>query len=147
MRVLIQRVGSASVAIGGEVTAKIAGGMLILLGVKRGDTVAAADYLADKCAGLRIFEDAQGKMNLSPPQVGAQMLVVSQFTLYGDASHGRRPSYIDAAPPEEARPLYEHFVERLRQAGFTVETGTFGADMKVSLMNDGPVTILIDSQP
>ena len=146
MRVLIQRVSEASVSIDGSVVGRIGKGMLILLGVKVGDTRAEADFLAEKCLGLRIFSDAEGKMNLSLGEVGGEMLVVSQFTLYGDARKGRRPSYIEAAQPPVSGPLYDYFVEKLRQSGTKVETGRFGADMAVSLVNDGPVTLIVEKE-
>ena len=146
MRSLIQRVSRASVTIEGEQVASIGKGILILLGVKNGDTTDEADFLAEKCAGLRIFEDADEKMNLSLEDVSGEILVVSQFTLYGDARKGRRPSYIDAAPQPISEPLYEYFVQQLREKGFHVETGRFGADMKVELVNDGPVTILAEKE-
>jgi len=146
MRALVQRVKEASVAIDGEIVGSIGVGMLILLGVKNGDTQAEADFLADKCLGLRIFADAEGKMNLSAEEIGGEFLVVSQFTLYGNAMKGKRPSYIDAARPEVSEPLYEYFVARLRAAGKKVETGQFGADMQVSLINDGPVTLMIEKE-
>ena len=146
MRALIQRVLKASVTIDGVQTAAIGKGMLILIGVKNGDTTQEADFLAEKCAGLRIFEDAEGKMNLDLNDVGGEILVVSQFTLYGDARKGRRPSYIDAAQQPVSEPLYEYFVKQLRDKGFHVETGCFGADMKVELINDGPVTILAEKE-
>ncbi len=146
MRVLIQRVTEAAVHVDGVCVGRIGKGMLILVGVRQGDTPAQADFLADKCLGLRIFDDAEGKMNLSLTEVGGQILAVSQFTLYGDARKGRRPSYVEAAPPETAEPLYEYFVERLRQGGVHVETGRFGADMAVSLVNDGPVTIWVERE-
>ena len=146
MRALIQRVKEASVKIDGEIVGSIGNGMLILLGVKNGDTQAEADFLADKCLGLRIFSDAEGKMNLSAEDIGGEFLVVSQFTLYGNAMKGKRPSYIDAARPEVSEPLYEYFVARLRAAGRKVETGQFGADMQVSLINDGPVTLMIEKE-
>ena len=130
----------------GVQTAAIGKGMLVLFGVKNGDTTQEADVLAEKCAGLRIFEDAEGKMNLDLNDVGGEILVVSQFTLYGDARKGRRPSYIDAAPPPVSEPLYEYFVKQLRDKGFGVQTGRFGADMKVELINDGPVTILVEKE-
>ena len=145
MRAVIQRVSAASVAIGGEEVSSIAGGLLILLGVTHGDGEEEADYLAAKCAGLRIFRDSEDKMNLSVDQAGGQVLVVSQFTLYGDCRKGKRPAFVAAAPPEVAIPLYERFVDRLRLTGLTVLTGRFGADMQVSLVNDGPVTILLDT--
>ena len=145
MRAVIQRVSTASVAIGGEEVSAISGGLLILLGVTHGDTEAEADYLAAKCAGLRIFRDSEDKMNLSVEQVGGGILVVSQFTLYGDCRKGKRPAFVAAAPPEIAVPLYERFVDRLQKTGLTVKTGRFGADMRISLINDGPVTILLDT--
>lgn len=123
----------------------IGAGLMVLLGVARDDERADADYLADKIINLRIFNDAAGKMNLSLADTGGAMLVVSQFTLYADARKGRRPSYIEAAEPEKANALYEYFVERVRAAGVKVETGIFQAMMKVSLINDGPVTILLES--
>lgn len=146
MRALIQRVLNANVTIDGEITGSIAKGMLILLGVKNGDTTAEADFIADKCLGLRIFDDNDGKMNLSVTDIGGELLVVSQFTLYGDARKGKRPSYIDAAPQPISEPLYDYFTEKLRASGLKVNTGHFGADMKVSLVNDGPVTILIEKE-
>ena len=144
MRALIQRVSSAAVSVNGVQISRIGKGLLILLGVKTGDTTAEADFLADKCVGLRIFEDAEEKMNLSLSDVGGEVLVVSQFTLYGDARRGRRPSFTLAAPPAQSEPLYEYFVERLRAAGLRVATGQFGAMMAVSLVNDGPVTLLLE---
>lgn len=144
MRALIQRVSSAAVSVDGVQISRIGKGLLILLGVKTGDTTAEADFLADKCVGLRIFEDAEEKMNLSLSDVGGEVLVVSQFTLYGDARRGRRPSFTLAAPPAQSEPLYEYFVERLRTAGLRVATGQFGAMMAVSLVNDGPVTLLLE---
>ena len=146
MRALVQRVKEASVTIDGQVVGQIGNGMLILLGVKNGDTQAEADFLADKCLGLRIFSDDDGKMNLSAEDIGGEFLVVSQFTLYGNAMKGKRPSYIDAARPEVSEPLYEYFVARLRAAGKKVETGQFGADMQVALVNDGPVTLMIEKE-
>jgi D-tyrosyl-tRNA(Tyr) deacylase len=145
MRAVIQRVTRAQVTINGEITGKIARGLLVLLGVTQTDTEADADYLAEKISGLRIFEDENGKMNLSVTDVGGAILVVSQFTLYGDVRRGKRPSFDDAAPPNQARGLYEHFVERVRAKGLPCETGRFQQDMQVELANDGPVTILIDS--
>ena len=145
MRVLLQRVKHASVEIDGELVGKIGAGLLLFLGVGNGDTRAEADFLADKCIGLRIFEE-DGKMNVSLADVGGEILLVSQFTLYADARKGRRPSYTDAAPPAVSEPLYEYFAQRLRDAGVHVETGRFGADMKVSLLNDGPVTIMLEKE-
>ena len=125
---------------------EIGPGLLVLLGIAQGDTEAAADYLAEKTAGLRIFEDAEGKMNRSVAEAGGALLVVSQFTLYGDVRRGKRPSFDAAARPEQARPLYERFVERLLAAGLRCETGRFQEMMEVELVNDGPVTILLDSE-
>jgi D-tyrosyl-tRNA(Tyr) deacylase len=146
MRAVVQRVSSASVEVDRRAVGEIGEGVLVLLGVARDDTQVEADYLADKIVNLRIFNDEQGKMNLSLAETGGAMLVVSQFTLYGDARRGRRPSYIEAAEPEKANTLYEYFVGRVRSRGVRVETGVFQAMMKVSLTNDGPVTILLDSQ-
>ena len=130
---------------GNDVAGEIGRGLLVLLGVGREDAEADADYLAEKITGLRVFEDSDGKMNLSLHDADGSMLVVSQFTLYGDVRRGKRPSFDQAAPPEKARQLYEYFVERVRKAGLRCETGTFQAMMKVELVNDGPVTILLDS--
>jgi len=146
MRAVVQRVSSAQVAVQGEVVGRIAGGFLVLLGVARDDDEAAADYVADKIAGLRVFEDDQGKMNRSLIDVGGGVLAVSQFTLYGDTRRGRRPGFDRAGRPEHAEPLYERFVARLRAAGVPVQTGRFQTHMEVSLVNDGPVTILMDSE-
>src|SRR5437763_7816705 len=146
MRAVIQRVSRASVIVDGRVVGKIGRGLLVLLGVSKTDDLAAADYLAEKIAGLRIFEDDAGKMNLSVVDVGGAVLAVSQFTLYGDVRKGKRPSFDDAARPEQARKLYEHFVERVRALGLRCETGVFQAMMQVELVNDGPVTILLDSE-
>ncbi|HUR36434.1 MAG TPA: D-aminoacyl-tRNA deacylase [Terriglobales bacterium] len=146
MRAVIQRVTRASVTVDGEVVGQIGRGLLVLLGVATGDDEAAADYLADKTLGLRIFEDDAGKMNLSLADVGGEALVVSQFTLYGDVRKGKRPSFDRAARPEEANRLYEHFVQRIRAAGIQCATGKFQAMMDVELVNDGPVTILLDSE-
>ena len=145
MRALIQRVSRASVTIEGTVHGAIGRGFLVLLGVTEGDTEADARYLADKCVGLRVFTDENDKMNLSLADVGGGLLIVSQFTLYGDCSHGRRPSFTAAARPDTAIPLYEAFVPRCRESGLPVETGEFGADMKVELLNDGPVTLWMDT--
>lgn len=145
MRAVVQRVSRAKVTVNGETTGEIGLGLLVLLGVGAGDTRAAADYLAEKTIGLRIFEDAGGKMNLSVAEVGGALLVVSQFTLYGDARRGKRPSFDAAAPPDEARELYEYFVEKIRAAGLLCETGRFQETMQVELVNEGPVTILLDS--
>ena len=145
MRAVVQRVSRASVTVGNEIAGEIGLGLLVLLGVGEGDTRAEADYLAEKIIGLRIFEDAGGKMNLPVGEVGGALLVVSQFTLYGDARRGKRPSFDAAAPPEQARELYEYFVERVRAAGVGCETGRFQEAMQVELVNEGPVTILLDS--
>lgn len=146
MRAVVQRVTSSSVAVEGKVVGEIGAGLLVLLGVARDDGKEDADYLAEKITNLRVFTDQQGKMNLSLLDRGGAMLVVSQFTLYGDTRRGRRPSYIDAAEPEKANALYEYFVERIRSQGIPVETGVFQAMMQVNLTNDGPVTILLDSK-
>jgi D-tyrosyl-tRNA(Tyr) deacylase len=145
MRAVVQRVSRAKVTVTGEITGEIGLGLLVLLGVGAGDTRADADYLAEKTIGLRIFEDAGGKMNLSVAEVGGALLVVSQFTLYGDARRGKRPSFDAAAPPQQARDLYEYFVEKVRAAGLRCETGRFQETMQVELVNEGPVTILLDS--
>jgi len=145
MRAVVQRVSRAQVTVDKAVVGAIDRGLLILLGVSRSDTQADADYLADKIAGLRIFEDRDGRMNLSVAETGGGVLVVSQFTLYGDVRRGKRPSFDAAAPPEQARQLYEYFVERIRATGLTCQTGRFQAAMEVELVNDGPVTILLDS--
>jgi D-tyrosyl-tRNA(Tyr) deacylase len=145
MRAVVQRVSRAKVTVGAEVTGEIGIGLLVLLGVGAGDTRAAADYLVEKTTGLRIFEDDGGKMNLSVAEVSGAVLVVSQFTLYGDARKGRRPSFDAAAAPESARALYEYFVEKVRASGLRCETGRFQETMQVELVNEGPVTILLDS--
>jgi D-aminoacyl-tRNA deacylase len=146
MRAVIQRVSRASVSVEGKIVGQIGHGLLVLLGISRTDTEAAADYLAEKIAGLRIFEDAAGKMNLSVAEVKGAVLLVSQFTLYGDVRRGKRPSFDAAAPPEQARKLYEYMIERLRGLGIPCQTGVFQAMMQVELVNDGPVTILLDSE-
>ena len=145
MRAVIQRVSRAKVTVNGETTGEIGNGLLVLLGVATGDTDADADYLAEKIVGLRIFEDQNGKMNLSVADTAGALLVVSQFTLYGDVRRGKRPSFDAAAPPQQARQLYEYFVEKIRAAGLTCETGRFQEMMQVELVNEGPVTILLDS--
>ena len=144
MRAVVQRVKEAEVKVDGKVTGKIGKGFLVLLGVKVGDTKEEADYLTKKVCGLRVFEDENEKMNLALKDVGGELLVVSQFTLYGDCSGGFRPSFIEAARPEKAEPLYEYFCNECSKKGINVQKGIFGADMKVSLLNDGPVTILIE---
>jgi D-tyrosyl-tRNA(Tyr) deacylase len=146
MKALVQRVSYARVGVGGETVGEIGRGLLILLGIGTADTEREAAFVADKCANLRIFEDEAGKMNLSLLDIGGEALVISQFTLYGDASHGRRPSFSDAAPPEQAEPLYRKFVELLKTTGITVATGRFRAEMAVELCNDGPVTIMVESR-
>ena len=145
MRAIVQRVSRARVTVEGEATGEIHLGLLVLLGVAQGDTEADAEYLAEKISGLRVFEDEAGKMNRSVQDVGGSVLAVSQFTLYGDVRRGKRPSFDAAAPPERARQLYEFFVERIRAAGLPCETGQFQATMSVELVNEGPVTILLDS--
>ena len=146
MRCVVQRVSSASVAVNGQAVGKIDKGLMVLIGVAQGDTEKDLQYMFDKVPNLRIFEDDQGKMNLSLLDVGGAVLAVSQFTLLGDARGGRRPSFIEAARPETANPMYEELVRRWRGAGLFVETGVFQAEMAVSLVNDGPVTILLDSR-
>ncbi len=146
MRAVVQRVSRCKVTVGGETTGEISKGLLVLLGVAQGDSEAAADYLAEKITGLRVFEDADGKMNRAVGEVGGAVLVVSQFTLYGDVRRGKRPSFDRAARPEEARRLYEHFVSKIRAAGLRCETGRFQEMMDVELVNAGPVTILLDSE-
>jgi len=145
MRAVVQRVTRAKVTVNSEITGEIGPGLLVLLGVGAGDSRADADYLADKTIGLRIFEDPSGKMNLSVADIGGAVLAVSQFTLYGDVRRGKRPSFDAAAPPQSARELYEHFVENIRAAGLRCETGRFQEMMQVELVNEGPVTILLDS--
>jgi D-aminoacyl-tRNA deacylase len=145
MRAVIQRVGRAKVTVNEAVVGEIGPGLLVLLGVGTGDTRAEADYLAEKTIGLRIFEDAGGKMNLSIVDTAGALLVVSQFTLYGDVRRGKRPSFDTAAPPQQARELYEYFVEKIRATGLQCETGRFQEMMQVELVNEGPVTILVDS--
>ncbi len=147
MRTVIQRVSEASVKIDGKVVGQIDRGLMILLGIEQDDDQTDADWLIQKIIGLRIFSDEESKMNLSISEVGGRFLVVSQFTLHASTKKGNRPSYIKAARPEHAIPLYEYVVQQLSvQSGISVETGEFGVDMKVSLVNDGPVTILIDSK-
>ena len=145
MRAVLQRVARARVVVGEEVTGAIDRGLLVLLGVAPTDTPDDATWLADKIVGLRIFNDAEGKMNLGVQEVGGAVLVVSQFTLYGDCRKGRRPSFIGAAGPEIAVPLYEAFVNAMRARGLPVRTGRFGAMMQVELVNDGPVTLIVDT--
>lgn len=145
MRALLQRARRAAVMIDNDPVGVIGRGWAILVGVAPSDTEDIADRLAERAANLRCFADAEGKMNLSALEVNAEMLVVSQFTLYADASRGRRPSFVGAAPPEVANPLVQRFIQRLRDLGLKVETGRFGADMLVNIWNDGPVTIMLDS--
>ena len=145
MRAVVQRVSRAQVSVDGKTIGAIERGMLVLLGVGKNDQEADADYLAAKIIGLRIFDDENGKMNLSAEQIKAGVLVVSQFTLYGDVRRGKRPSFDDAASPEKAKALYEYFVKQIKSAGLICETGQFQATMQVGLVNDGPVTILLDS--
>ena len=144
MRVVLQRVSKASVMIDGRVAGAIGRGFCVLVGFTHGDATGQVDWMADKVAGLRLFSDAAGKMNLGLGEVAGAVLVISQFTLYGDAAKGRRPSFIDAARPETAIPLYERFVAALRAGGLEVATGAFGADMQVEIHNDGPVTLILD---
>jgi D-tyrosyl-tRNA(Tyr) deacylase len=146
MRAVIQRVTRAKVTIEDEITGEIENGLVILLGVGRTDALADAQYLAEKIAALRIFEDAEGKMNLSVKDVGGSALIVSQFTLYGDVRRGLRPSWSEAATPEMAEPLYESFVNEIKKQSILVATGSFRRMMQLELVNDGPVTILLDSQ-
>jgi D-tyrosyl-tRNA(Tyr) deacylase len=144
MRVVLQRVSRASVSIDGRVAGAIGRGFCLLVGLTHGDTDVTVDWMAEKVAGLRLFPDAEGKMNLGLDEVGGGVLVISQFTLYGDSAKGRRPSFIDAARPETAIPLYERFVAALRARGLEVATGEFGADMQVEIHNDGPVTLILE---
>ena len=146
MRAVLQRVSRARVRVGDEVTGEIGRGLLVLLGVAQGDTAEQARWLAEKVVGLRIFPDDEGKMNRDVTEAGGAVLVVSQFTLYGDCRKGRRPSFIEAAPPETAIPLYETFIEAVRALGVRVATGRFGAMMDVELTNAGPVTLIVDSK-
>jgi D-aminoacyl-tRNA deacylase len=146
MRAVVQRVSRAKVVVNGEITGQIGLGLLVLLGIGLEDAEADAAYLAEKVCGLRIFEDNQGKMNRSTQEAGGGVLAVSQFTLYGDVRRGKRPSFDAAAPPEQARGLYEFFVERIRESGLRCETGRFQETMQVELVNEGPVTILLDSR-
>jgi D-tyrosyl-tRNA(Tyr) deacylase len=147
MRVVLQRVSKASVGIGAQTVGEIGKGFCLLVGFTHGDTPAQVDWMAEKVAGLRLFTDGAGKMNLGLDEVAGAILVVSQFTLYGDATKGRRPSFIDAARPDEAVPLYHRFVAALRERGLTVASGEFGADMQVEIHNDGPVTLILDRAP
>ncbi|HEX9652135.1 MAG TPA: D-aminoacyl-tRNA deacylase [bacterium] len=146
MKAVVQRVTRGSVAVNGKTVGEISKGLVILLGVRNGDTADDAQYLADKCANLRIFSDSAGKFNLSCLEVGGEVLVVSQFTIYGDTRKGRRPSFIDSAPPEAAEPLYRRFIHDLRDLGLPVAQGEFGAMMRVEIHNDGPVTVIVESK-
>ncbi|HJF32100.1 MAG TPA: D-tyrosyl-tRNA(Tyr) deacylase [Sporosarcina psychrophila] len=146
MRVVLQRSGPAAVRVGGETTGSIEKGYVLLVGLTHSDTEEDADYLAKKIAGLRLWEDAEGKMNHSILETGGDILSVSQFTLFGDVKKGRRPSFIGAARPEQAEPLWEYFNRRLEEEGLKVQTGIFGAMMDVELINDGPVTIILESK-
>ena len=145
MRALIQRVSMAKVSVDNQILGQIQKGLLILLGITHGDTEEKAAWLAEKAASLRVFPDANGKMNLDLVESGGAILVISQFTVYGDCTKGRRPSFINAARPEVAEPLYEYFIRKLRLLGITTHTGKFGVDMKVELVNDGPVTLIADA--
>ena len=146
MKIVLQRCSRAEVRIDGEIVGRIGRGFVVLVGITHNDTRENADFLAKKTAGMRVFEDAEGKMNLSLKEVDGQILSISQFTLYGDARKGNRPSFIEAARPEIAEPLYEYFNQVLReQYGLHVETGRFGANMQVDFVNDGPVTIIVDN--
>lgn len=144
MKALLQRVSSASVSVNGRITGQINRGFCILLGVTHNDSTKEADWLVNKLAGLRVFEDDAGKMNLSIEDISGEFLVVSQFTLYGDARKGKRPSFTGAARPEQAEPLVDYFVTQLRERGFKVGTGVFGAMMQVEIHNDGPVTMMLE---
>lgn len=146
MRAVVQRVARGSVSVDGNIIGKIGRGLVVLLGIKNGDEKSAADFLTAKIVNLRIFEDAAGKFNLSALDVGAEILAVSQFTLYADTRRGRRPGFTDAAPPEISFPLYQYAADGLRKSGLKVVTGEFGAHMVVEIINDGPVTILLDSE-
>lgn len=145
MRIVIQRVSMAKVTVENSILGEIQKGLLILVGITTGDTDEKAAWLAEKAASLRIFPDSNGKMNLDIVEAKGEILVVSQFTLYGDCSKGRRPSFINAARPEIAEPLYEHFIQKLKLLGIRTHTGKFGVDMKVELVNDGPVTLVVDA--
>jgi len=146
MRAVVQRVSRASVRVDSKTVGQIGKGLVVLVGIAAGDTPEAADYLAEKISSLRIFPDSAGKMNLSIEDIQGAVLAVSQFTLFGDARRGRRPSFVGAARPEEAEPLYQYLLKALRGRGLQVESGVFGAMMEVELINDGPVTILLDSE-
>ncbi|MFH1775289.1 MAG: D-aminoacyl-tRNA deacylase [Chloroflexota bacterium] len=145
MKALLQRVTAASVSVGGELAGSIKQGLVVFVGVARGDSAQDAEYLAQKTVNLRIFADAAGKFNLSAQDTGAELLIVSQFTLMADTRKGRRPSFVEAAPPAEAEALFEHFVAQARRSGLKVATGRFQQYMQVEISNDGPVTIMLDS--
>lgn len=145
MKLVIQRVANATVKVEGETIGEIEKGFLVLVGIKQGDTEAQADFLIKKLCNLRVFEDENNKMNLSIKDINGKLLIVSQFTLYADCKRGNRPSFIEAARPEEAEPLYEYFKQKCKEEGIEVQSGKFGADMKVSLLNDGPVTIVLEA--
>jgi D-tyrosyl-tRNA(Tyr) deacylase len=144
MKAVIQRVSSASVTVEGLIVGQIGQGIMVLLGVEKGDTEAPADWLAEKIVGLRIFEDEAGKMNRALPEIGGAVLAVSQFTLAGNCNKGRRPSFDTAAPPDEGKRLYDYFIEALKRQNVPVQTGIFQADMQVALVNDGPVTFILE---
>ncbi len=144
MRLLVQRVLNSNVKVDGKITGEINKGYMVLLGVTHDDDTEKADYLVKKLINLRVFEDENGKMNLNINQIGGELLIISQFTLYGNTKDGNRPSFTEAAKPEKAEELYNYFVEQCRKEGIKTETGIFGADMKVSLINDGPVTIMLE---
>ena len=146
MRAVVQRVLESSVSIEGQIVGKIDQGLMVLLGVSKDDTEADAEYMAEKIVHMRIFSDQNGKMNRSLPDIGGKMLVVSQFTLYGNCRKGRRPSFVEAAPPDDGNALYEYFVDQTRRKGVSVETGRFGEMMTVYLVNDGPVTLIVESR-
>ena len=146
MRAVLQRVSRANVTIAGDSVGEIGPGLLVLLGISHDDTTEQAKWLAEKIVGLRIFNDQGGKMNRDVTEAGGSVLIVSQFTLYGDCQKGRRPSFIDAARPDAAIPLYEAFINAVKALGVPVATGRFGADMQVELVNDGPVTVMVDSK-
>ena len=147
MKLVVQRVSHASVTVEGEVVGKINEGLMILIGAKKGDTEKDVEYCVEKALNLRIFTDENDKMNLSVKDIQGELLLISQFTLYGNTSHGRRPDFIEAETPERANELYELFVEKAKQSGLKVQTGVFRADMKVELLNNGPVTLIVESKP
>lgn len=146
MKALLQRVSSASVTVDGKIVGQIGRGFCVLLGITHSDTDAEADWLANKIAGIRLFEDEAGKLNLGLKDIGGELLIISQFTLYGDARKGRRPSFINASKPDHSEPLYHYFCDQMRSHGFTVATGHFGAEMVVSINNDGPVTLMLERE-